>query len=255
MLILIPALLFSYCRFMWASFVQTRSRVVVFDDFISGVQLSGHTITASRVHGRLECAILCRSEVRCQSYNYCEERLCELNNVTISDVTADHVTNNSQCEYRGTPNDCEKVDPSLERCSGCVKTMADFQWTRWNGTVTVVETSPIEWTIAKERVCRNVTQNQQILPNSYCKGCSVDPAEYLIWLQDYKTWEDARDYCVSINLTLWGRIDGTEIAVMQNFPFIAVNEFFWIGAYKEDNTGIFLTTRVYKPEFKKSFQS
>ena len=63
---------------------------------------------------RLECAILCRSEVRCQSYNYCEDRLCELNNVTISDVTADHVTNNSQCEYRGTPNDCEKVDPSLE---------------------------------------------------------------------------------------------------------------------------------------------
>ena len=95
---------------------QLHERVKLFSDARPKQRLNGYEITSKVANGKKQCAVLCQRHGQCNSFNFCAERLCELNFATTGDVNRSSWADSELCDYSGTPDHCTQRDPTSEIC-------------------------------------------------------------------------------------------------------------------------------------------
>ena len=191
-------------------FCQIRAGINLFNDVRVNQKLTGYNFSNFMTHGKKKCAIECRRDYRCHSFNFCGGRLCELN----SESQGDHDVNISSwessewCDYSGTPDDCLTPDPRYEFCSreACTVSSDLFHWSDWEFVYENGENSLL-WHKVFVRNCSD--NNNDTVRRSNCIGCNrEDTAESILWVNDrYLDWNDTITYCQSLNGVPFGQLD------------------------------------------------
>ncbi|XP_075239285.1 uncharacterized protein LOC142334843 [Convolutriloba macropyga] len=154
-----------------ATDTEERERVYSFDNYYISTQLSGYTIESIVANTRLACAIACSINEDCVSFNYCEGKLCELNEATINDnfITAG-MQPNHECSYYGLPDRCESPDTSLEICSNCSSKFDRYSWSNWSIStfLSLDQITEHDFIIDQRRKC--LDGSGSLVSDVYCQG-------------------------------------------------------------------------------------
>ncbi|XP_075239655.1 uncharacterized protein LOC142335169 isoform X2 [Convolutriloba macropyga] len=184
-------------------------------------------------HPSSSCSAACSVNNACVSFNYCEDELCHLNTATINDNFATlKVQTNSKCVYSGLLDKCTGNDPSVEECAYCDTIYDKHHWSGW----TFHSLHNESYNMLRMDFRRSCLEsNAVVVSNAYCQGCSRSNIT-LLWVNERKRWDAARDYCASRDLTLFDLLNGdTEIGLLENYPrYINTDTYsvFWVGVRK-----------------------
>ena len=199
------------------AFCQHRVRSVLFDDVRLNQQLLGFKISSHVTEGKIRCAMLCRRELYCNSFNFCHGKLCELNSAASGDVDEASWQFSEGCVYSGTPDDCVQIDPKREHCfqESCTNPSDQFHWS-WGVTFETTEGNPLLWDKILVGNCVDGGKNQ--IMNSNCKGCNRRATtERVLWVLENRSWSDAETHCNNHNGELLGDLGDTAKALMEKF--------------------------------------
>ena len=212
-----------------------------FNEVIGNHKLTGYNLSTHVTPERKRCAILCRGNPECYSFNFCGGRICELN----SAAKGDDVSNSSWgfsewCEYSGTPDDCLRRDPRYEICNreNCTLPSHRFHWDEWELTYEVSEENELLWRKVFVRNCLDSDNN--VVLRSRCKGCHRNETnERVLWYFHFLMWNDSLSYCQQHNGTVFGQTGEPLNALLKKYvainkaPFLVSQQFFRIGVHQD----------------------
>ena len=152
-----------------------RFRFIAFSNVLSGRKLVDHTFKTQILNQRLECGMLCARTAKCLSFNFCFEKICQLNRNSAS-TSNELLVHDKNCDYVGIHDD---VTPDCfdGKLSGHLGDNCDLEFKVGKLWVTdcLNETTPIrnisEVEIEMKHVCYEMHcyRGQRKVIQSYCK--------------------------------------------------------------------------------------
>ena len=212
-------------------------RAIGFEEKVNGQKLVDQVISTHPKTSEFACAGLCMLNSACRSYNYCESKLCELNQSLKSTYKA-VMEQSPWCTYHGMSPD------EVPKCQhfGVEKSVQDddgFSYCAINGRRRDTKWSPWE-----EIIDINTDKEWKRHLRSYCfeprhggkdGECSGEREEILEWYRlafPERSLEEARTNCLSMNGELISNFDGTKTQL--DFLYDKFTEMsLWVGVYYE----------------------
>ena len=224
-----------------AVYCQLQTRSTIFNDVRSQTEVKGYNISSQLARDSKQCANLCHETYKCQSFNFCGGRVCQLNYAAAGDVDESSWEHNEWCEYSGTPDDCVEVDPGNETCSrdGCLVPSHEFHWGNWYPAYEVSDENNLLWNKIMVRDCLDGNNNEVMRSN--CKGCYKKATNIkALWVFTVRSWHDANTHCEQKGETLLADFGENVKALMRKHveiterPFVG-NTYYFIGVYQNGN--------------------
>ena len=217
-------------------------RSTAFEDPINEKRLdAGKVIETRQEASSTKCGLACSKNDDCLSFGFCGETSCELYNEDI--FSTEHLENileeDANCNYFGMKKESKPIcqqdgvfadihsdDGNSEFCLISGKRV-DTVWGQWGGKETVYE--PPDWKLVNRRKTVIEAAHGGILD----LGGSERVLEWIKFVDQEMTWEDAKTNCEKVNGTLFSRVDGTQKQL--DFLLQKMNgKSHWLGIYTED---------------------
>ena len=218
-------------------------RSTAFEDPINEKRLDvGKAIGTRQESSRTKCALACSKNDDCLSFGFCGENSCELYNEDIfsteygenileEDLSCKYFGMKTEskpiCQQDGVFADIQSDDGNSEFCPISGKRV-DTVWGQWGGEETVYH--PPDWKILNRRESVIEAAHGGLLD----LGDSERALEWIKFVDQEMTWEDAKANCEKVNGTLFSRVDGTEEQL--DFLLQGMNgNSHWLGICTEDH--------------------
>ena len=218
-------------------------RSTAFEDPINEKRLdAGKVIGTRQESSRTKCALACSKNDDCLSFAFCGENSCELYNEDIfsTEYGENIIEEDLSCKYFGMKKkskpicqqdglfaDIQSDDGNSEFCPISGKRV-DTEWGQWGGEETVY--NPPDWKLVNRREIVIEAAHGGLLD----LGDSERALEWIKFVDQEMTWEDAKANCETLGGTLFSRVDGTEEQL--DFLLQKMNgKRHWLGIYTEDH--------------------
>ena len=194
-------------------------RSTAFEDPINGKRLdAGKVIETRQEASSTKCTLACSKNDDCLSFGFCGENACELYNEDIFSTKYGEniIEEDLSCKYFGMKKDSKPIcqqdgvfahiqsdDGNSEFCLISGKRV-DTVWGQWGGEETVYD--PPDWKL----VNRRETVIEAAHGGIHDLGDSERALEWIKFVDQEMTWEDAKANCETLGGTLFSRVDGTE---------------------------------------------
>ena len=218
-------------------------RSTAFEDPINGKRLdAGKVIETRQEASSTKCALACSKNDDCLSFGFCGETSCELYNEDI--FSTEHGENileeDANCKYSGMKKESKPIcqqdgvfadiqgdDGKSEFCLISGKRV-DTVWGQWGGEETKYD--PPDWKLVNRRETVTEAAHEGLLD----LGDSERALDWIKFVDQEMTWEDAKANCETLGGTLFSRVDGTEEQL--EFLLQKMNgKRHWLGIYTEDH--------------------
>ena len=194
-------------------------RSTAFENPINEKRLdAGKVIETRREASRTKCALACSKNDDCLSFGFCAETSCELYSEDI--FSTEHGENileeDANCKYFGMKKkskpicqqdgvfaDIQSDDGNSTDCLIGGKRV-DREWGQWGGNEIVDD--PPDWKIVNKRETLVDAAHGGI----HDLADSERALEWIKFVDQEMTWEDAKANCETLGGTLFSRVDGTE---------------------------------------------
>ena len=218
-------------------------RSTAFEDPINEKRLdAGKVIGTRQESSRTKCALACSKNDDCLSFAFCGENSCEFYNEDIfsTEYGENILEEDLSCKYFGMKKkskpicqqdglfaDIQNDDGNSEFCPINGK-LVDTEWGQWGGEETVY--NPPDWKLVNRREIVIEAAHGALLD----LGDSERALEWIKFVDQEMTWEDAKANCKTLGGTLFSRVDGTEEQL--DFLLQKMNgKRHWLGIYTEDH--------------------
>ena len=210
----------------------------VYEDIRAGKKIPYDPILLKPETSSVKCALACTKHEKCRSFNFCEDKTCELNRDDVYSTQEGEgiLTESGSCSYFGIKREKAPIclnrgkfvsilkETDRGRCE-IFRKRVDREWAPWVPSETI--DSETEWKMMTSRI---------ILTDVAHGGKQgSDDAEKVTWLKfvrESQTWVQARIHCIQLGGKLFDDVNGT----VEQLEFLRDklgNLNFWLGISRD----------------------